>query len=103
MMAAVETVDFEVVIDKKGNNVSALIKMFESNHDDLAPKRRQKTVIVSDGGRYSPSDVTRGTWMPIQPCGDGSRAKMKVENTRKKRTPRPGFVKELINRFGRLN
>jgi len=99
-MAAVETGDLKVQRQKKGNNFSALIKLFESNHDDLAPKRRQ---IVSDCGRYAPRADVTGTWMPVQSCGDRWRGKKKVENPRKKIIPRPGFVKELIARFGRLD
>jgi len=103
MIAAVETVDLNVQRQKKSNNVSGLIKMYESNHEDLIPKRRQTNVIVSDCGRYTPRVDVTGTWMPIQSCGDGWRGKKKVENTRKKIIPRPGFVKELIARFGRLD
>ncbi|XP_060880715.1 uncharacterized protein LOC132952433 [Metopolophium dirhodum] len=104
MMAAVETVDLKVRV-QRGNNVSALIKMFESNRDDLAPKRRQNTVIVSDGGRYAPrSDVT-GTWRPIQTCGHGSvvGGKKNVGSPRKKIKPCAGFVKMMITKFGGLN
>jgi len=102
MMAAVEKVELKVCC-KKGNNVSALIEMFESNHDELPSKRRLNTVIVSDGGRYAPrSDVT-GMWIPIKPRGDGSGAKKNVGNPRKKIKPRPGFVKMMITRFGGLN
>jgi len=117
MMTAVKTVDLKVR-DKRSKNVSALIKMFEPNpedltpkhvseliklfeskHYDLAQKRRQNTVVVSDGGPYEPSDVT-GTWVPIQSCGDGSRVKKKVENSRRMIMPGPGSVKKLIARFG---
>ncbi|CAI6366804.1 unnamed protein product [Macrosiphum euphorbiae] len=71
MMTAVETVDLKVR-DKRGKNVSALIKMFEPNHDDLAPKhvseliklfeakhydlapkRRQNTVVVTRQRRWT--------------------------------------------------
>jgi len=102
MMAAVETVELNVRC-KKGNIVSALIKMFESNHDDLAPKRRQtrNIVIVSDVGRYAPGDVT-GTWMPNQSRGDRSRGQNEEENM-KKIKPRTGFVKKMVTRFGRLS
>lgn len=70
-MASVETVDLKVCV-KKGNNVSALIKIFESNHDDSIPKRRQNTVIVTDGGRYAPRSDVAGTWRSIQSSGDCS-------------------------------
>lgn len=102
-MAAVETaVNLKVHVEKD-NNVSALIKMFEFNHDDLAPKRRQNTVIVSDGGRYAPRSDVIGTWMLIQSCADRSRRK-NMGNPRKKIIPHPGFVKKMITRFGgRLN
>lgn len=100
-MAAVETVDLKVH-NKMGNKVSALIKMFESNPDDLVPpstpKRRQNNVIVSDGGRYASRDVT-GTWILIQSHGDGMRGQRKIETMRKIK-PRKGFVKKLITRFG---
>jgi len=100
MMAAV---DLKVQRQNKGNKVSALIKVFECNHDDLAPKRRQKNTIVSDCGRYAPRADVTGTWTPIKSCGDGWRGKKKVETTRRKIVPRPGFVKELIARFGGLD
>jgi len=80
-------------------HVSELIKLFESKHYDLAPKRRQNTVVVSDGGPYAPSDVT-GTWIPIQSCGDGSRVKKKVENAWRIIMPGAESVKKLIVRFG---
>jgi len=100
-MAAVETAVDLKVRDKKGNSVSALIKMFESILDDSAPKRGQNNVIVSDGGRYAPRDVT-GKWMLIQSYGDGLKGIKTVENM-KKIKPHTGLVKKLVTRFGRLN
>jgi len=86
MMASVETVDLKVCV-KKGNNVSALIKIFGFNYDDSIPKRRQNTVIVTDGGRYAPRSDVAGTWRSIQPNGDCSGGGRRMWEIRRKLNP----------------